>query len=58
MRLETMTAREREVMTFVVKDLLNKQIALKVHRTPVMKKIAAQSFRTGAHCRTYGFGRT
>jgi len=51
-RLQTLTAREREVMFLVVKGLLNKQIAfqlgtvektVKVHRGRVMEKMEAQS---------------
>ena len=51
-RLETLTPREREVMTFVVRGLLNKQIAVelgtgektvKVHRARVMEKMEVQS---------------
>jgi FixJ family two-component response regulator len=48
----TLTPREREVMTFVVAGLMNKQIAsrlklseitVKIHRGQVMKKLAARS---------------
>jgi FixJ family two-component response regulator len=51
-RSETLTPREREVMTLVVGGLLNKQIAfelgtvektVKVHRARVMEKMKAQS---------------
>ena len=51
-RLDTLTPREREVMTMVVRGLLNKQIAfelgtvektVKVHRARVMEKMAVQS---------------
>jgi FixJ family two-component response regulator len=51
-RLKTLTSREREVMTLVVRGLLNKQIAfelgtvektVKVHRARVMKKMEVQS---------------
>jgi RNA polymerase sigma factor (sigma-70 family) len=51
-RLETLTPREREVMTLVVRGLLNKQIAVelgtvektvKVHRARVMEKMEVQS---------------
>lgn len=51
-RLDTLTPREREVMTLVVRGLLNKQIAfelgtvektVKVHRARVMGKMEAQS---------------
>jgi len=51
-RYETLTAREREVMTFVVRGLLNKQIAaelgtsevtVKVQRAQVMHKMLADS---------------
>jgi FixJ family two-component response regulator len=51
-RLETLTAREREVMVQVVKGRLNKQIAndlgvtettVKVHRGQVMRKMNASS---------------
>jgi FixJ family two-component response regulator len=51
-RLETLTPREREVMTLVVRGWLNKQIAfelgtvektVKVHRARVMEKMAVQS---------------
>ncbi|HEY7165989.1 MAG TPA: response regulator transcription factor [Candidatus Binatia bacterium] len=52
-RLETLTPREREVMTWVVSGLLNKQIAfelgtvektVKVHRARVMEKMEVSSF--------------
>jgi FixJ family two-component response regulator len=51
-RLDTLTPREREVMSLVVRGLLNKQIAfelgtvektVKVHRARVMEKMEAQS---------------
>lgn len=51
-RLESLTAREREVMGFVVDGLMNKQIAaklgvteitVKVHRVNMMRKMKAQS---------------
>jgi FixJ family two-component response regulator len=51
-RMEHLTAREREVMTLVVRGLLNKQIAfelgtvektVKVHRSRVMEKMQVQS---------------
>ena len=51
-RLDSLTAREREVMNFVVAGLMNKQIAtqlnlsevtVKVHRARVMKKMATRS---------------
>jgi FixJ family two-component response regulator len=51
-RLETLTPREREVLTLVVRGLLNKQIAaelgasektIKVHRARVMQKMQADS---------------
>ena len=51
-RLDRLTPREREVMTLVVRGLLNKQIALelgtvektiKVHRARVMEKMEVQS---------------
>jgi FixJ family two-component response regulator len=51
-RLKTLTPREREVMTLVVRGLLNKQIAfelgtvektVKVHRARVMEKMKVQS---------------
>jgi FixJ family two-component response regulator len=51
-RLNTLTPREREVMSLVVRGLLNKQIAfelgtvektVKVHRARVMEKMKAQS---------------
>jgi FixJ family two-component response regulator len=51
-RLETLTPREREVFSFVVSGLLNKQVAfglgitektIKVHRARVMQKMGAQS---------------
>ncbi len=52
-RLETLTAREREVMALVVSGMLNKQIAfelgtvektIKVHRARVMEKMEVESF--------------
>ena len=52
-RVETLTAREREVMAMVVTGLLNKQVAdilgksektIKVHRAHVMQKMQATSF--------------
>ena len=51
-RLETLTPREREVLTYVITGMLNKQIAyelgmsektVKVHRARVMKKMSADS---------------
>ena len=51
-RMETLTAREREVMNLVVKGRLNKQIAfelgtvektVKVHRARVMDKMQVES---------------
>ena len=51
-RLDSLTPREREVMTLVVRGLLNKQIAfelgtvektVKVHRARVMEKMEVQS---------------
>ena len=51
-RYETLTGREREVMTLIVRGLLNKQVAaelgiseitIKVHRRSVMEKMAAGS---------------
>ena len=51
-RVETLTAREREVMSLVVKGWLNKQIAselgtvektIKVHRARVMDKMQVDS---------------
>ena len=51
-RFHTLTAREQEVMTFVVSGMLNKQIAseigaseatVKVHRGNVMRKMHAES---------------
>ena len=51
-RLATLTPREREVMTYVVRGLLNKQIAaqmgtgektVKVHRARVMSKMVVRS---------------
>jgi FixJ family two-component response regulator len=51
-RLESLTAREREVMGFVVDGLMNKQIAaklgvteitVKVHRVNMMRKMKARS---------------
>ena len=51
-RVESLTPREREVMTLVVRGLLNKQIAfelgtvektVKVHRARVMEKMKVQS---------------
>jgi FixJ family two-component response regulator len=50
---ETLTRREREVMTLVTSGLMNKQIAgqldvseitIKIHRGHVMKKMGARSF--------------
>ena len=52
-RLESLTPREREVMTLVVTGMLNKQIAyelgtvektIKVHRSRVMEKMQVSSF--------------
>jgi FixJ family two-component response regulator len=49
---ETLTGREREVMTLIVRGLLNKQVAaqlgiseitVKVHRRSIMQKMAAGS---------------
>ena len=51
-RYQSLTAREREVMTFVVSGMLNKQIAgelgaseatVKMHRSQAMKKMQAKS---------------
>ena len=51
-RYETLTGREREVMTLIVRGLVNKQVAaelgiseitVKVHRRSVMQKMAAGS---------------
>jgi FixJ family two-component response regulator len=51
-RLDTLTPREREVLTYVVQGLLNKQIAgemgtgektVKVHRARMMSKMAVRS---------------
>jgi FixJ family two-component response regulator len=51
-RYETLTGREREVTTLIVRGLLNKQVAaelgisqitIKVHRRSVMQKMAASS---------------
>jgi FixJ family two-component response regulator len=51
-RLDTLTAREREVMALIVTGLLNKQVAfelgtvektIKVHRARVMEKMQAES---------------
>ncbi len=51
-RFDSLTAREREVMSLVVSGLLNKQIAgelgtsevtVKIHRSQVMKKMGAGS---------------
>jgi|SRR5277367_2005442 len=51
-RLETLTPRERQVMTYVIRGRLNKQIAaglgtgektVKVHRARVMSKMGARS---------------
>jgi FixJ family two-component response regulator len=52
MNFETLTPREREVMSFVTQGLLNKQVAgeigvseitVKVHRGNVMRKMGARS---------------
>jgi FixJ family two-component response regulator len=49
---ETLTSREREIMTFVTAGLMNKQVAgnlglseitVKIHRASVMKKMGCQS---------------
>jgi FixJ family two-component response regulator len=51
-RFQSLTPREREVMTFVTAGLMNKQIAaeiglseitVKIHRSHVMKKMQAKS---------------
>jgi FixJ family two-component response regulator len=51
-RIETLTSREKEVMSWVVKGMLNKQIAtklgtslqtIKIHRGRVMQKMQARS---------------
>lgn len=50
---QSLTAREREVMAYAVKGLMNKQIAseicisevtVKIHRGNAMKKMQAKSF--------------
>jgi FixJ family two-component response regulator len=52
-RYETLTAREKEVMSLVISGLLNKQVAaalgtqvvtVKIQRSRVMRKMAAESF--------------
>jgi FixJ family two-component response regulator len=52
-RFETLTAREKEVMSLVISGLLNKQVAatlgtqvvtVKIQRGRVMQKMAAKSF--------------
>jgi FixJ family two-component response regulator len=57
-RVETLTPREREVLSLVVTGLLNKQIAVKlctsektvkVHRGRVMRKLAARSIADLIH---------
>jgi FixJ family two-component response regulator len=57
-RLDSLTPREREVMTLVVRGLLNKQIGLelgtvektvKVHRARVMEKMEVQSVAELVH---------
>jgi FixJ family two-component response regulator len=56
--LDSLTPREREVMTLVVRGLLNKQIGLelgtvektvKVHRARVMEKMEVQSVAELVH---------
>ena len=51
-RFETLTAREREIMTLVTTGLMNKQVAaqaglsvitVKIHRGHIMKKMQAKS---------------
>jgi FixJ family two-component response regulator len=59
-RFETLTSREREVMSYVVMGRLNKEIAgdlgigeitVKVHRAQVVRKMSADSLPELAHGR-------
>jgi DNA-binding NarL/FixJ family response regulator len=60
LRYEGLTGREREIMSLVAAGLMNKQVAarlqlseitVKIHRGHLMKKMAADSCRSGPHCR-------